>query len=114
MLTLYHNPRCSKSREALELLRSKGIEPKIIEYLKTPPTAKELEEILQKLELEPEAIIRTKEKIYEELGLKNKKLNRAEMIEILAKYPILIERPILIHGSRGVVGRPVERVLGIL
>ncbi len=114
MITIYHNPRCSKSRQALELLTSKGLKPQIIEYLKTPPTAKELDEILKMLNLEPQDITRTKEDLYDELGLRNKKLSRAEMIEILAKNPVLIERPIVVKDGRAVVGRPPERVLGVL
>ncbi len=114
MLTIYHNPRCSKSRQTLELLHSKGLEPKIVEYLKNPPTAKELDEILKKLKLEPQEIVRTKEEVYEKLGLKNEKLSRAEMIEVLVKYPVLIERPIVVKDGKAAIGRPVENVLEIL
>ncbi len=114
MLTIYHNPRCSKSRQTLELLQSKGLEPKIIEYLKKPPTPKELDEILKKLKLEPQDIVRDKEEVYEKLGLKNKKLNRAELIEILVKHPVLIERPIVVKDEQAALGRPPEKVLEIL
>lgn len=114
MTSLYHNPRCSKSRQTLELLKSQGHEPKIIEYLKTPPSAKELDAILKKLNLEPQAITRTKEKVYAELGLKEKSLSRKEMINVLVANPVLIERPIFINGNKAAIGRPPENVLGIL
>lgn len=114
MITIYHNPRCTKSRQTLELLKSKGIEPKVIEYLKNPPTAKEIDEILKKLKLEPQEIVRNKEPIYEELGLKDKKLSRPEWIEVLVKHPILMERPIVVNGWKAAIGRPPERVLEVL
>ncbi len=114
MLTIYHNPRCTKSRQTLELLQSKGLEPKIVEYLKNPPTAKELDEILKKLKLEPQDITRTKEEVYGKLGLKNKKLSRAEMIGVLVKNPVLIERPIVVKDGKAAIGRPPENVLEIL
>ena len=113
-LTIYHNPRCSKSRQTLDLLTAKGLKPKVVEYLKTPPTAKELDEILKKLKLEPDAIVRTKEDAYAKSGLKNPALSRAETIAILAKNPILIERPIVVNGDKAALGRPPEKVLGIL
>lgn len=114
MLALYHNPRCSKSRQTLELLKSKGLEPKIIEYLKTPPSEQELDALLKKLKLEPQDITRTKESVYTELGLKNKQLSRSEMIKVLVKNPILIERPILVTDKQAALGRPPENVLGIV
>jgi|SRR5579885_706909 len=113
-LTIYHNPRCSKSRETLELLKDKGLKPKVIEYLKEPPTAKELDEILKKLNLEPEAIVRTKEDVYATSGLKNPNLSRTQKIAILVKNPVLIERPIVVNGDQAALGRPPEKVLGIL
>lgn len=113
-MIIYHNPRCSKSRQTLELLHSKNIQPKIIEYLKNPPTAKELDEILTKLKMEPQEILRTKEEVYTKLGLKNKNLSRAEWIEILVKNPVLIERPIVVSGSKAIIGRPPEKVLELL
>ncbi len=114
MLTIYHNPRCSKSRQTLDLLKSKGLEPTIIEYLKTPPTAKELDGILKMLNLEPQDIVRTKEEVYAELGLKEKSLSRDEMIDVLVKHPVLIERPIVVKGDKAVLGRPPENVLEII
>lgn len=114
MLIIYHNPRCSKSRQTLELLQSKGLEPRIVEYLKNPPSAKELDEILKKLKLEPQDILRTTEDVYEKLGLKNKKLSREEMIEVLLKHPVLIERPIVVKDGKAAIGRPPEKVLRVL
>ena len=114
MLTLYHNPRCSKSRQTLDLLKSKGLTPTIIDYLKNPPTAQELDEILKKLKMEPQEIVRTKEEVYEELGLKNKSLTRSEMIDVLIQNPVLIERPIVVKDNKAALGRPPERVLGFL
>jgi arsenate reductase len=113
-LTIYHNPRCTKSRQTLELLKAKGLEPKVVEYLKTPPTVNELDEILKKLNLEPEAIVRTKEGAYAASGLKNPNLSRAEKIVILVKNPILIERPIVVNGGKAALGRPPEKVRKIL
>src|SRR5579863_24025 len=94
-VTLYYNPRCSKCREALCMLEEKGIEPEIIEYLKTPPTEKELRDLLKKLGLKPMDIIRTKEPLFTE-KYKNKKYSDTEWIKIMVKNPILIERPIAI------------------
>lgn len=108
--TIYHNPRCSKSRQALALLEEAGATAQVVEYLKTPPTVAELDGMLRKLEVEPAAIVRTGEDRYAELGLKGKSLSRAEWLEVLAANPILIERPIVIVGDRAVVGRPPERV----
>lgn len=112
-LTIYHNPRCSKSRQTLEMLKGKGLKPKVVEYLKEPPTAKELDEILKKLGLEPEQIVRTKEEAYATSGLKNPNLSRAEKIAILVKNPILIERPIVVNGGKAALGRPPEKVLEV-
>ncbi len=112
---IYHNPRCSKSRATLALLRERGVEPKIIEYLKTPPTKEELEEILAKLGMtEPRQLMRTKEKIYKELGLDDPELGREQLIQAMVEHPILIERPIVIAGDKAAIGRPPEKVLEIL
>ena len=112
---IYHNPRCSKSRATLALLRERGVEPKIIEYLKTPPTKEELEEILAKLGMtEPRQLMRTKEKIYKELGLDDPELGREQLIQAMVEHPILIERPIVIAGDEAAIGRPPEKVLEIL
>lgn len=114
MTTLYHNPRCSKSRQTLELLQARGISPEIVEYLKNPPSAEELDKILTKLGKEPQEILRTQEEIYEKLELKNKKLSRKEWIELIVKNPILIERPIFVTDEKAAIGRPPESVLEII
>jgi arsenate reductase (glutaredoxin) len=113
-LKIYHNPRCSKSRQALELLQSKGLKPQVIEYLKTPPSVQELDVILKALHLEPQAITRTKEEAYQKLGLAKRSLSRKEWIETLVKNPILIERPIVVNGNKAALGRPPEKVLDVL
>jgi arsenate reductase len=113
-VTLYHNPRCSKSRQALALLREQGTEAQIIEYLKTPPDAARLDEILQLLGLEPRELMRKKEKEYRELGLDAAALSRAELIQAMVEHPQLIERPIAVRGQRAALGRPPERVLEVL
>ena len=111
---IYHNPRCSKSRQTLGLLQAKGIEPEIIEYLKTPPSARELDGILKKLGMEPRDLIRKKEAAYRSLGLDDPSLDRATLIAAMVDDPVLIERPIVVHGARAAVGRPPENVLEIL
>ncbi|WP_022949386.1 arsenate reductase (glutaredoxin) [Methylohalobius crimeensis] len=113
-IIIYHNPRCSKSRGALQLLRERGIEPKIVEYLKTPPSREELEDILAKLNLEPRDLMRKKEKPYRELGLDNPDLGREALISAMLEYPILIERPIVVAEDRAALGRPPEKILEIL
>lgn len=106
---IYHNPRCSKSRATLALLNERGIEPKVIEYLKTPPTAKELETLVKKLGIAPEALVRKGEETYKQ-KFAGKTLTDAQWIQALADNPILIERPIVVHGDRAVIGRPPENV----
>jgi arsenate reductase (glutaredoxin) len=113
-VTIYHNPRCSKSRETLKLIEARGIEPNIVEYLKTPPSSAELKAILKKLELKPQDIIRKGEPLYAELGLKDRKLDDDALIALLVKHPILIERPIVVAGSKAAIGRPPESVLKIV
>ena len=111
---IYHNPKCTKSRQTLALLEERGIEPKIIEYLKTPPTAAELSAILEKLKLEPRALMRTKDEAYGKAGLDNPKLTREQLIAAMVANPILIERPIVVSGRKAAIGRPPENVLAIL
>lgn len=111
---IYHNPRCSKSRQTLALLNERGIEPEIIRYLETPPTAQELTDILNKLGCEPRELIRTKESDYNELGLDNPDLTRDQLIEAMVQTPKLIERPIVINKDKAALGRPPEAVLDIL
>jgi len=107
--TIYHNPRCTKSRETLALLEQAGATPRVIEYLKTPPTAAELKAIVAKLGIEPEQLVRKGEEIYK-TEYAGKKLTRAQWIEALVRHPILIERPIVVSGDRAVIGRPPENV----
>jgi arsenate reductase len=113
-LQIYHNPRCSKSRETLELLRRRGLTPQIIEYLKEPPDERTLDQLLRQLGLEPRELMRQKEDLYAELGLDQGGHTRAELIRLMAENPILIERPIVVCGDRARLGRPPERVLEIL
>lgn len=112
---IYHNPRCAKSREALELLRAAGIEPDIVEYLKTPPDAATLDALCRKLGLEPQALVRFKEPLAKELGLGPQDVRpRAEWLRLLAQNPLLIERPIVVRGARARLGRPPEAVRELL
>jgi arsenate reductase len=113
-VTIYHNPRCSKSRAALALIEARGLKPKIVEYLKTPPSAAELKAVLRKLGLRPHDLLRTSEPLYAELGLKTSKLDDDALIALLVRNPILIERPIVIAGDKAAIGRPPEKVLAIL
>ncbi|MGB5278241.1 MAG: arsenate reductase (glutaredoxin) [Gammaproteobacteria bacterium] len=111
---IYHNPRCSKSRQTLQLIESKGISPVIVEYLKYPPSYLELEQTLDLLGLEPRQLMRTAEKTYKENQLDNPELSREDLIKAMTKHPILIERPIMVHNGKAVIGRPPEKVLEIL
>lgn len=113
-VTMYHNPRCSKSRQTLGLLEENGIEPEIVEYLKTPPDAATLRRILTMLDIGPRELLRTREKPYKELGLADKTLSEGELIDAMVANPILIERPIVIRGDEAVLGRPPERVLELV
>ena len=114
MLTIYHNPRCSKSRASLALLEEKGLKPTIVKYLETPPDKQELTAVLDKLGLPAEQIVRKGEALFKELGLKDRTLSNDEWIDILVEHPKLIERPIVVHGDRAAIGRPIERVAEIL
>ena len=114
MVTLYHNPRCSKSRQTLALLEARGIKPKVVEYLKHPPSAAELKSILKKLGIEPRELMRQSEQLYSELGLKDRALSDDDLIRLMVANPILIERPIVVSGARAAMGRPPEQVLEIL
>lgn len=113
-IRLYHNPRCSKSREALALLREHGVEPQVVEYLKLPPTATELDQLLTQLGLEPRQLMRRGEAVYKELDLDRPTLSRAALIDAMATHPILIERPIAVSAERAVVGRPPHKVLELI
>jgi arsenate reductase (glutaredoxin) len=114
-VTIYHNPRCSKSRETLQLLEDRGLKPKIVDYLKTPPSAAELKAILKKLKLKPEELLRTGEPRYAELGLNDRTLDDDDaLIALMVENPILIERPIVVANGKAAIGRPPETVLDIL
>jgi arsenate reductase len=113
-VAIYHNPRCSKSRATLELLEAQGVKPKVIEYLKTPPSAAELKAILKKLGLSPRDLVRNGEALYAELGLKDRQLSDDQLITLMVANPILIERPIVVSGGKAAIGRPPEKVLEIL
>ncbi|MGZ8238451.1 MAG: arsenate reductase (glutaredoxin) [Methylobacter sp.] len=111
---IYHNPRCGKSRQTLQLLKDQGIEPEVIEYLKTPPSPQELDDILQKLDMEPRELMRKKEAEYKAAGLDDASLDRHALIQGMVNNPILIERPIVIANGKAAIGRPPETVLAIL
>ena len=111
-ITFYHNPRCATSRKALDLLRRKGVEPRVIEYLKTPPSEAELKRLLKLLGLAPRALLRKKEA--KEAGLDKPGLTDAQIIAGMAKHPIAIERPIVVKGDRAVLGRPPEAALTVI
>jgi len=111
---IYHNPRCSKSRQTLQLLQEQGVEIDIIEYLKTPPSVTELSDILEKLNLEPRALMRKNEAEYKATGMDNTELSNNELIEGMVATPKLIERPIVLANDKAAIGRPPESVLAIL
>jgi len=112
-MKIYHNPRCRKSRETLELLQEKGIEPEIILYLNTPPNKSELKAILAKLGIKPFQLIRKGEPDFKQ-KFKGKELTDAQWIDAMVKYPKLIERPIVIDGDKAVIGRPPVNVLDLV
>lgn len=111
---LFHNPRCSKSRAALDLLNSRGITPCIVHYLDTPPDGEALRALLRRLDIAPRALLRKSETVYTALGLDDTTLDGDTLIDAMVAHPVLIERPILVHGERAVIGRPVERLLALL
>lgn len=113
-VTIYHNPRCTKSRQTLQLLQERGYEPQIIEYLKTPPDKATLEKILALLKLAPRDLMRKGEPEYKAAGLNDPSLTRDELIEAMVRHPILIERPIVLANGKAALGRPPEKVLEIL
>ncbi|QQD19755.1 arsenate reductase (glutaredoxin) [Spongiibacter nanhainus] len=112
--TIYHNPRCSKSRQTLQLLEENGIEAEVIRYLETPPDAATLAELLEKLGLEPRQLLRKGEAEYKELGLADSSLSDDDLIKAMVAAPKLIERPIVVKGARAVLGRPPENVLELI
>lgn len=113
-LTLYHNPRCSKSRGALELLEARGLQPTVVRYLETPPSADQLKTLLGKLGISARDLLRSGEEEYKSLGLADASLSEAQLIEAMMRHPKLIERPILVAGDKAVIGRPPEKVLELL
>ncbi|MDP3844937.1 MAG: arsenate reductase (glutaredoxin) [Pseudomonas sp.] len=113
-LTLYHNPSCSKSRGALEILEARGLSPKVVRYLDTPPSAAELQALLVKLGLPARQLLRTGEEAYKSLNLADASLSETQLIAAMVAQPKLIERPILIAGERAIIGRPPERILELL
>ena len=113
-ISIFHNPRCSKSRATLALLQEQGIEPEIRLYLESPPDANELSSILQKLGKSPRELMRKGESEYRELGLNDETLSDDELVQAMVSSPKLIERPIVLANGRAAVGRPPESVLDIL
>lgn len=114
MPTLYHNPRCTKSREALALLETHGCTPSVVLYLDTPPTAKQLKELLATLGINARQLLRKTEDAYKELNLADEKLSETVLIKAMVANPKLIERPIFVNTNKAIVGRPPENVLTIL
>lgn len=114
MLRYYHNPRCSKSREGLQLLQDRGIEPQVVEYLKTPPSADELRQILALLGIPARALLRSKEEEYQTLGLADASLSDEALIAAMVANPRLIERPIAVSEHAAAIGRPPENLLTLL
>lgn len=112
--TIFHNPRCSKSRATLQILRGHQLDLKVIEYLKEPPDVAELDYILTLLDIEPRQLMRKSEPPYKQLGLDNEDLTRTQLLEAIAANPILLERPVVRVGDKAVIGRPPERVLDLI
>ncbi len=111
---IWHNPRCSKSRQTLQLLQDNGIEPRVRKYLDDPPSEEQLDEVLNLLGMKPKELVRTKEDVFKELGLKKSELSREEWLKVMVENPKLIERPVVIYGQQAAVGRPPENVLALL
>ena len=112
--TIYHNPRCSKSRQTLALMQEKGVEPQIVLYLEQPPTAAQLAQLCKKLGIAPRELLRKGEDEYKALGLANVALTDTQLLDAMAAHPKLIERPIVVKGKVAVLGRPPESVLELL
>ena len=111
---IYHNPRCSKSRAAMQLLTDKGIEATVVKYLETPPDRETLEKLLDMLDMQPRDLMRKGEKEYKENNLSDDNLSRDELIDAMLKYPRLIERPIVVKDGKAAIGRPIENIINIL
>lgn len=112
--TIYHNPRCSKSRQTLALLEEKGVTPEVVLYLETPPSADQIKDILAKLAIKPRQLMRTKEALYKENNLADDSLTDEQLIDAMVRFPKLIERPIVLANNKAALGRPPEDVLAIL
>jgi arsenate reductase len=113
-VTIWHNPRCGKSQQTLELLRKKGVEPAIREYLKEPPSKAEVEKLIAQVGGDPTALIRDGEAEFKALKKKKADLSQADIAQAIAKHPILLQRPVVVAGSRAAIGRPPEAVLPLL
>lgn len=109
---IYHNPRCSKSRQTLALIEENGVAPEIVEYLNSPPSQKDLKDIVAKLDIAPHELVRKKEA--KEAGLDIANMSNAEVIKAMAAHPAIIERPIVVKGAKAVLGRPPENVLALI
>ncbi|QCP60440.1 arsenate reductase (glutaredoxin) [Pantoea sp. SO10] len=115
MVSIYHNPRCSKSRETLALLQERGIEPDVVLYLETPPDVPTLKRLLKQLGMHSaRELMRRKEDLYQELALADSALSEAQLLQAMVDHPKLIERPIVIKGEQARIGRPPEAVLEII
>jgi arsenate reductase len=112
--TIYHNPRCSKSRATLELLTARGFAPRVVNYLETPPTIAEIEKLLDMLGVEPRELMRKEEDEYSALGLADAKRTREQLVAAIATHPRLLQRPVVVFGGKAAMGRPPEAVLAIL
>lgn len=113
-VTIYHNPKCSKSRQALAYLQENGIEPQVINYLDTPLKHAQLKGVLKKLKISARELLRTGEKDYKELGLKNQQLDEDKLLQLMIEYPKLMQRPIVEAGNKAVMARPAELIDSII
>ncbi len=113
-VTIYHNPRCSKSRQTLQLLEDNGVSPEVVLYLETPPSAEDINSLLGKLGISARELLRKGEDAYKENNLKDTALSDAELVAAMASFPKLIERPIVVKGAKAVLGRPPENALALV
>ena len=112
--TIFHNPRCSTSRNALALIKASGETPEVVEYLKTPPSREYLVELLNKMQMSPRELMRSKEAVFTELGLDNPEVSDDKLIDVMIDNPILINRPIVVTEKGAVLCRPLERIFEVL
>lgn len=113
-VTIWHNPRCSKSRQTLDLLKSKGVEPTIREYLKEPPSKAEVEKLVDQVGGDPKELIRDGEAEFKALKLKKAELSRTDIVKAIVAHPVLLQRPVVVKGAHAAIGRPPEAVLALL